>query len=96
MTKIDAAITALIGSIEKLEEENATLRAERDRLRELFETVAQINWDVLDIDGGDFQDAAARLGLLVSVPASPEIAAEYDCEDMFTWAWSPLADKGEE
>ena len=36
MTKIDAAITALIGSIEKLEVENATLRTEIKHLQEVI------------------------------------------------------------
>ena len=66
-------------------------KAEHDELREVMETLAQIVWDGCDIDGGDFQDLLEKKGLLVTVPASPEVACELDTDTMFTLKWSPLA-----
>lgn len=71
-------------------------RRELQNLRELFEHVCQSMWAIgCDIEAADWQDKAEALGLLVEVPASEEVRAEYDCETMFTWAWSDAA-KGEE
>lgn len=65
---------------------------ERDKLRELFETVAGSFWEHGDIDWGDFQDKAEEVGLLVLVPGTEAFCAEWgEGEKMFTWAWSELA-----
>lgn len=72
--------------------ELATLRAERDKLRQFLESMAHDAWGLPDeIDGGDFQDRAVEQGLLVQVPADEAFKAEYDCDMMYTWSWSPLA-----
>lgn len=73
------------------------LKAERDKLREFFESLALDVWGYSDPDGGDFQDRAVEQGLLVEVPADEAFKAEYDSDTMYTWIWSELAEaaKGE-
>lgn len=72
------------------------MREERDNLRKLFEHMALDAWGVPEFDGGDFQYYAVQQGLLVEVPADETFKAEYDCDVMFTFSWSPLADAAKE
>ena len=69
---------------------------ERDRevLRQAIEWCCQSAWMGCDIDGGYFQDKMVDLGLLVEVPASPEVKEEWDCDTMFTMPW--LGTQGDE
>lgn len=76
-----------------LDAEVRRLRADRDRLREFFEHMAHEQWGFSEIDGGDFQDRAVEQGLLVEVPADEQFKAEFDCDVMFSFSWSPLAAK---
>ena len=69
----------------------AEREAEVKVLRGFFEHMALDVWELTDIDGGDFQDRAVEQGLLVTVPADDQFKAEYDCDEMYTWSWSPLA-----
>jgi hypothetical protein len=71
----------------------ADLLEEIQRLRKFFEVVFQDQWDMLDPDGGDLQDTAEKLGLLVRVPADDEFKAEWGPGEMLVWAWNPLATK---
>lgn len=64
---------------------------ERDTLRKFFETIARDMWDLDTVDGGDFQDTAERLGLVVLVPADDHFKLEYDGDEMYVWAWNDLA-----
>ena len=66
-------------------------RTENTRLREFFEAMAKDVWDLHTIDGGNFQDAAEKLGLIVRVPADEQFKAEWDADEMFVWSWHPLA-----
>lgn len=75
----------------ELKAENATLRAERDNLRQFFEAMALDVWNQGDIDGAECQERAVAQGLLVEVPADEAFKAEYDRDTMFTWSWSALA-----
>jgi len=65
--------------------------AENAKLRQFFETIAKDVWDLHTVDGGDFQDTAERLGLIVRVPADEQFKEEYGSDEMFVWAWNPLA-----
>jgi len=67
------------------------VRAENTKLREFFEAVFEDAWDLCVADGGDLQDTAERLGLIVKVPADEQFRDEYDGDEMFVWSWSPLA-----
>ena len=87
---VDGAPTKTINYLQRLRE-LVKAEAERDELREVMETLAQIVWDGCDIDGGDFQDLLEKKGLLVTVPASEEFASEFDTDTMFALKWSPLA-----
>ena len=78
------------GGIEKLKYIQR-LEAENTKLREFFEAVFEAVWDMSDPDGGDLQDAAERLGLIVRVPADEQFRDEYDADEMFVWVWHPLA-----
>jgi hypothetical protein len=73
----------------------AELEKDRENLRGLIEHALLDVWQGSDIDGGGFQDEAERRGLIVEVPASEEIRAEFETDVMFTWAWSPLARESE-
>ena len=73
--------------ISQLRARVAELEAERDNHRRVLEKMIEPVWDGCDVDGGDFQDALESAGILVVVPASEEIRAEYDCEEMFQFAW---------
>ena len=90
----DAALQRLVheeGTNARLIAENkrmATLEAENAELRKALEWCSQQVWDGSDIDGGDFQDEMERRGLLVIVPASPEVMAEFDSDEMFAWKWN--------
>jgi len=77
-----------------VEEVKGVVEGEQDevgRLRGFFEHLSLTVWEFCDIDGGEFQDRAVEQGLLVSVPADEQFKAEYDCDEMYTWSWSPLA-----
>lgn len=67
------------------------LEAERDELREAMEELVPTVWNGCDIDGGDFQDLLESKGLIVTVPASEEVASKFDTNTMFVLKWSPLA-----
>ena len=85
--RADALMDDAIAEIERLEAENA-------KLREFFEVVFKDLWDLHDPDGGDLQDTAERLGLIVRVPADEQFKDEYDGDEMFVWSWHPLALEG--
>jgi len=68
--------------------------AENAKLREFFEAVFEDAWDLCVADGGDLQDTAERLGLIVKVPADEQFKDEYDSDEMFVWSWHPLALEG--
>ena len=72
------------------------VESEVERLRKFFERIANDQWGFSDVDGGDFQDYAVDLGLLVSVPANEQFKADWDAEEMYVLSWSPLAAKGGE
>ena len=96
---------SLIAEIERLKESLAfwhsaahahrlkgfELEGEITKLREFFEAVFRDVWDLHDPDGGDLQDTAERLGLIVRVPADEQFRDEYDADEMFVWVWHPLA-----
>jgi hypothetical protein len=87
------AIVTMRDHERKVTAELRTLREDRDKLRGFFEHLALTVWQFCDIDGGEFQDCAVEQGLLVSVPADEEFKAEFDCDVMYTWSWSSLAQK---
>jgi hypothetical protein len=68
----------------------AELEGERGKLREFVQEITPDN-GCADVDGGDFHDAAERLGLLVTVPADEDFKAEFDADTMNVWAWLLLA-----
>ena len=70
------------------------VRAENAKLREFFEAVFEDAWDLCVADGGDLQDTAERLGLIVRVPADAQFRDEYGADEMFVWSWSSLALEG--
>lgn len=73
-------------------EQIARLTRERDRAREFVEwAMRDGSWKGYDIDGGDAQDKAEELGLIVEVPADAEFRAEYDADTMYVCAWAALA-----
>jgi hypothetical protein len=79
--KRDAARTALLTAIRVLE-------TERDKAREFVAfCITDGSFQGLDIDGGDAQDKAQELGLIIEVPADEEFRAEYDSDTMFVLAW---------
>lgn len=81
-----------MNSAELMQYRISELEAEVEKFRTLFESVCRLSWDVGEIDGGDWQDTAADLGLLVEVPGDEAFCADYgDGEMMWTWAWSELA-----
>ncbi len=61
----------------------------RDGLRAVLEDLCRKHWDT-GLDSEDFDHVMRSAGLFATVPASDEIRAEFDCETMDTWAWSPL------
>lgn len=68
--------------------------AEVGRLREFAEyALGQCSWGWNIPDGGSMQDKAEKLGLIVKVPADENFRAEYDSDEMFVCAWSPLASR---
>ena len=75
----------------------AILAALKDaaRLRAWF----RANWadvcDGCDIDGGDWQDRAEAAGLLVTVPASDDVRADYDVDTMLVPWYAARAAEGE-
>ncbi len=89
--EIADAICGLEKEMVSLVKESTTLEAERDELREVMEELTRIIWDGCDIDGGDFQDLLEKKGLIVSVPASEDVASEYETDVMFVVKWSPDA-----
>ncbi len=65
---------------------------EAEKLREFVEwCMATASWQGYDLHGGDMQDKAEELGLLVQVPADEAFREEYDSDEMFVVAWSQLA-----
>lgn len=68
---------------------------ENHKLRTFFETLACMSWELSNIDGGDFQEEAEKLGLMVTVPADEEFKREHDQDTMLTWSWSELASGAE-
>ncbi len=74
-----------------IKELEAQLR-EAEKLREFVEwCMATASWQGYDLHGGDMQDKAEELGLLAKVPADEAFREEYDSDEMFVVAWSPLA-----
>jgi hypothetical protein len=65
------------------------------RLRAWF----RANWgdvrDGCDIDGGDWQDRAEAAGLLVRVPASDDVRADYDMDTMLVPWYAAQAAEGD-
>jgi len=76
---------------ERLQAQLSLALDERDTLRKFFETLAENVWCLDDVDGGGFQDTAESLGLIVKVPADEAFWDEYGADEMYVWAWSPLA-----
>ena len=76
----------------KFEERGAEIR----RLRDAIGALAESWRDGCDIDGGDFQEVMVKYGLLVSVPADESFRAEFDADEMYVLAWSPLAEIAKE
>lgn len=65
---------------------------EAGKLREFVEwCMATASWQGYDLHGGDMQDRAEELGLIVKAPADEAFREEYDSDEMFVVAWSPLA-----
>lgn len=79
--------------LEESRQRHLTLLADRDTLRQFFEAMALDVWGFSDFGGGDIQDRAVEMGLLVEVPADEAFQAEYDSDTMYTWSWSALAAK---
>ena len=102
--RADELMADAIAEIERLEKESVQLRdalyrialleAENTKLREFFEAVFEDAWGLYLADGGDLQDTAERLGLIVRVPADERFRDEYDADEMFVWSWHPLALEG--
>lgn len=61
--------------------------SEVERLREFTEYVLNTECWGRVLDGGDLQDKAEKLGLIVEVPADAEFRDEYDADTMFVPAW---------
>jgi hypothetical protein len=77
----EAARASLLSAIRVLE-------TERDKAREFVAfCITDGSFQGLDIDGGDAQDKAQELGLIIEVPADEEFRAEYDSDTMFVLAW---------
>ncbi len=65
---------------------------EAEKLREFVEwCMATASFQGYDLHGGDMQDKAEELGLLVKAPADEAFREEYEADEMFVVAWSPLA-----
>ena len=73
------------------------LRAERDNLRGMFESITDELWlDLKDIDWCDWQEEAKRRGLIVVVTTTdPDFIGEWDSDQMLVYAWSDAAREGE-
>ena len=63
--------------------------AREAKLMQFFETVFRDQWDMAD--GGDLQDTAEALGLLVRVPADEQFKDEWGADEMLVWSWHPIA-----
>ena len=63
--------------------------AREANLMQFFEAVFSDEWDIAD--GGDLQDTAEALGLLVRVPADEQFRDEWGADEMLVWSWHPLA-----
>lgn len=70
------------------------LTLERDRLREFARwCMSEGPWEGSSLDGGDIQDKAAELGVVVCVPYDPAVHGPNDCDastgdDWYVMAWS--------
>ena len=82
--------------VARIEEDNVRLLRERGKAREFIEWACDEAWRGFGLDGGDVQDKLEALGLIVSVPASDEVAAEWDCETMFVTKWNATSPDQEE
>lgn len=66
-------------------EQNAALRKFAEH------ALGQWSWGWHIPDGGDLQDVAEKLGLIVKVPADEAFREEYDSDEMFAPVWSDAA-----
>ncbi len=87
----EAVLKMIAASLASQKSLAAQLR-EAEKLREFVEwCMATASWQGYDLHGGDMQDKAEELGLLVQVPADEAFREEYEADEMFVVAWSPLA-----
>ncbi len=61
------------------------------QLRSAIALVCEDVWGYSHQDDGDVQDYLESCGILVEVPASPEVRSEFDCDTMFALRWSQAA-----
>ena len=78
-------------ALETLSDKHIQAEQEIEALREALTWCSEQVWEGRDIDGADFQDEMPRRTLLVEVPASEEVEAEFDTSTMFAWKWSERA-----
>ena len=82
--------------VKGIKKELTALRTENEKLKAVLLWCCEQVWECCDIDGGDFQERMQAAELLVEVPASEDVRAEYDTDVMLVTSWSPLAKaKGE-
>jgi hypothetical protein len=63
-------------------------------LMEFLEFALAASWDGCDLSGGEIQDEALRLGLIIEVPYDPEIHGENDCDVKPGDPWYVIANLG--
>ena len=86
-----------------VEEDRDRIKAERDNLREFVEHMLQShsfdNFYCGDIDGGDCQDTAEALGIIISLPinqdneADVEAGQEFETDKLWYIKWSEYAQR---
>ncbi len=82
------AVGDLLDEVERLRSQLDEARRQNEKLREFVAfCMREGSWMGGDIDGGDAQDKAEELGLIVEVPADQEFRDEYDSDTMLVLAW---------
>jgi len=78
-TTYDMYSAALHNAIKQLQAELATAKEENERLKEFARYVIETEcWSIFEQDGGDLQELAEKLGLIV--PHVVEIDDDYDVD----------------
>lgn len=87
VARIEKALHELVAALCARPTEPGELK----RLREFVEWLFRQTWNGREPDGYEIQDKGVELGLLTKVPADQAFREEWDADEMFVVAWSPLA-----